>query len=799
MTRQGGVSASAEVASEPAPTADTSGVDRRSVGRLTELGRWIAPVALALFVVVSLVRTGVPVLDIVRFSMYWTVALVAPGLVISRALLGAGRNVVEDLSIAAVTGLSLEVLSILLGLSLGVGTTARFWWLPVLIVGATLPAARAGVAKRVEERVRPLHSAALAGLCVVVLLRLDLTGFRSSPLPPASGSLNQDLWWHLSLVQEMMRFEPPQVPQVAGTSLTYHFFSHIHLAAGTKLSGVLPEIVLLRLWFVPLVLVTIGLAFTLGRAVTLSSAGGVAAAWLGFGLALQTYLWIGLPVFGAQPIVFTSPSQVLGNVGLLAAAIGFVPLLRNGVAKSHIAWLCVVVAGAGGSKSTIVPLLIAATSMALMWAIVSRSKRWPTLAAALVALFALQGFILVAASAKSGGKVILFGTLKSLSPYRDLVPDTTYRAVNDGLLLDSIASPRTALFAGLSVLVFLGGHAIRLVGLVTIAARSTRADLVNWWLSGAILAGFAASLVVDHVGLSQVWFVLSVVPFGATLTVHAFLQLTESWQRRPRAALVAAGLGVGSVVMLVVDYTVRARQRAGDFGALERVLVPLVVVGAFTLVVGLICWRLSGVRQIPVLGLLLVAVVGVAIPGQIVSNVRAAYRWVGPVAEPSVEEAGDYVTRGELEAMVWLREHSEESDVIVTNVHCRPVRRQFFPCDSRGFWVVGLSGRRAVIEGWAYTSEAQRLQGVDGRVWSLQPSLYPERERLNGEVFEGDESALRTLAADLGARWIVAVRRASTSPGFEASEPPDFDDAVAPVRFDNGEVTILEFIDSSDR
>lgn len=59
--------------------------------------------------------------------------------------------------------------------------------------------------------------------------------------------------------------------------------------------------------------------------------------------------------------------------------------------------------------------------------------------------------------------------------------------------------------------------------------------------------------------------------------------------------------------------------------------------------------------------------------------------------------------------MIWVRSNTGVSDTIATNVHCRPVTNQAEGCDSRGFWVAGLTGRRAVLEGWGYTSEAQAL------------------------------------------------------------------------------------------
>ena len=140
----------------------------------------------------------------------------------------------------------------------------------------------------------------------------------------------------------------------------------------------------------------------------------------------------------------------------------------------------------------------------------------------------------------------------------------------------------------------------------------------------------------------------------------------------------------------------------------------------------------------------LASVIGVLIPPAAVDAGRTVYRWVQPVEYSSGVLPDDAVSERELSAMTWLRDNSAPADVIATNLHCRPAPNEPY-CDARGFWVVGLSGRRAVLEGWAYTDEAQALQGVEGRSYSHQPAPFVERARLNDAVF--DDSDLDALLA----------------------------------------------------
>ncbi len=650
--------------------------------------RLVPPIVLGMFAVTSLMRTGVDIVEIGRFGIYWGVAVLLPGLIVSRLLLGTQRTIVECLAVAGITGVSLEVLAWVLGVTVGLGSPVRFWWIPVLVAGAAVPSWRQQVWIRVPERVGTGNSVALSLLATFILARLDVFSFRSAPLPPRGGALFHDLWWQLSLVQETMRFERPQVPQVVGEPLNYHFLANVHIGIGSRLSGVRPEVVLLRLWLIPIVLVSIGLAMALGRVLTSSSTAGVVTAWLAFGVSVRTYIWVDVSGFAQNPIMFHSPSQLLANAGILAAALGFVRLFRRGASASLVGWLVLIVVVAGGSKSTVLPILIAATFTALIWAIVTRSTSVRPLLGATSGVLVLQGCVFVLASGTSGGKLVVLGMFKSLKVYQDLVPDEALRGVNDGLLLDSIDSPKHVAVAVLVTVVVLAMHTYRLAGLSMLARRTGRADVVNWWLSGAVVAGFAATLTIDHVGLSQSFFAITVVPLGAALTVAALWQFTRD-EAQTRRSLVVSGLVSGSAITFVVSYFVAVRQRSGGYGALDRILFPMMLV---VLLVVVAAWSWPRIQHPTgsVAGFLLAAIIGILIPAEVGLAAQTAYRWAHPVGDSPAVDAPNYVSFGELAAMIWLRDHSDQNDVILTNLHCRPVQPVPF-CDAArllGGWVV---------------------------------------------------------------------------------------------------------------
>jgi hypothetical protein len=125
--------------------------------------------------------------------------------------------------------------------------------------------------------------------------------------------------------------------------------------------------------------------------------------------------------------------------------------------------------------------------------------------------------------------------------------------------------------------------------------------------------------------------------------------------------------------------------------------------------------------------------------------------------------------------MAWVDQHTPNDAVIATNRHCvnGPQRTG---CLSMAFWVSGLGGRRTVLEGWAYTSEATSPSG---------PTPFPKRLAINDAVFTGPSaSTIERLRQSYGASWLVA----DTSAGPVSAELAHF----AVVEFRSGAVTVYK-------
>ena len=129
-------------------------------------------------------------------------------------------------------------------------------------------------------------------------------------------------WFHLSIINEYMRSGPHVVPQVAaGEALSHHAFSYPHVANASAISGLDRELVLARLWVLPMLLLTTALIHALAGAVTAKQWAGPVACWLAFAGLSGNAIWPDRSVTLASPLATLSPSQLFANPVMMAGAI----------------------------------------------------------------------------------------------------------------------------------------------------------------------------------------------------------------------------------------------------------------------------------------------------------------------------------------------------------------------------------------------------------------------------------------------------------------------------------------------
>jgi hypothetical protein len=340
---------------------------------LGQAGTRALPWLLALGVAcTALLQTGTPAVDIARYGAYWGFALVLPGLLLVRATIGSRGNWAEDVALGAVTGLGLELVFFAMWSLLGL--QQELWLWPVVVIGIFLVLPRLRAHWRIgSPRPMPLlWSWGVASAIAVCTLTVRQSAF-AAPLPPEGGWYNQDVTWHLSIVHELTRAFPPQIPQVAGQALRYHWFSHVHLAAAHLVSGAPVATIVLRLWIIPLLALTALIGARLGMELSGRWWSGPVAAW-GLIVFEGTSL---LPVPGEAEVIFpTSPSQVYVLPLVLGVTILIVRALRGQRLRAGWALLALMLAAAAGAKPTAMPLVLAGSCLAALSLRVQRRRQW---------------------------------------------------------------------------------------------------------------------------------------------------------------------------------------------------------------------------------------------------------------------------------------------------------------------------------------------------------------------------------------------------------------------------------------
>jgi len=110
------------------------------------------------------------------------------------------------------------------------------------------------------------------------------------------------------------------------------------------------------------------------------------------------------------------------------------------------------------------------------------------------------------------------------------------------------------------------------------------------------------------------------------------------------------------------------------------------------------------------------------------------------------------VSRSQIGAARWIRDHSSVNDLVMTNRHCTtPVAPR--GCDSRRFVVAAFSERQVLLEGWTGTPEASTLAPLGA--WSIYVNYWkPALLALNDGFIAKPDAAEAAKLGALGVRWV---------------------------------------------
>ncbi|WP_132285205.1 hypothetical protein [Kribbella sp. VKM Ac-2568] len=724
---------------------------------------WLLPAATLYWV---LAGTGVGNGDILRYSAYFAGCVVLPGVLLLRAFAPGRRTWPEDVGTGIVVGLSYELLGWALFTAAGTQQWLVVWPAAVLVVFAAVPRLRRCWRAQDAPRLPLAWGATLALLLSATLLLYYGGTVSASPVPKYGGDYYQDMLWHLSIVHELGRSVPPEIPQVAGETMQYHWFADAHLASAAQIAGIDPRIVLFRLWFAPII---IGLVLAVA-----ALARQVSGAWWTAPLAValttivqRLAIWKFVGGLGASPLVFLSPSQSFGTTISVGAAALLIGALYRGAPRRSWVIVLLVVCVSAGSKPTAVPLLLGGTGLAALFLLV-RNRRipWPTVGVGVALVGVTVASMLTVAGSTAGTPLRLFGALRAFPGYTALTGDTAVPAPG-GWIVEGLRDDQQTLTWAIAILVsVVVSRAVWVVAFLGLAQRRTRTDPAQWWLVGTLIAAMLGFLVVDHPGFGQFYFLGSALPFAAVAAGYTIHGAVTGRRRPARRVIIAGGLLAGAALALAIKAFGNIDARPVSPAEITRAVTEPMLWLAATLAVGLVGWFvLRAVRpQVRGLGLalLMCVAVGLALPSRPWLEWRNAADALTGEAPQIPVPAVPLFTTDEIQAALWLERNAGGYDVVVTNTAClsRPRRPA---CDARGYLVSGVGGHRTLMEGWAYTQQSLANQGGTNVNYRQLPSPWPDRVELTTKALTAPTpDLLETLRRDYGVRWVFADKRAGT-------------------------------------
>lgn len=714
---------------------------------------------------------GVSAQDVVTFTLYSVLGIAVPGALVWRGLLGRPSHIATDLAAGTAIGFSIEIPVYVLCRTLDVPIAVLIWPLVTLLAFTAVPRLRRhwrGSGERQTVGVTLTYVV----LWSYVLVSSAMSVFRTEGLSgPAAERPYVDIPFHLALTGELKHHFPARIPYVAGQSLDYHWYVYAHIAAASWLTGIEPQVLILRLIALPMLAAFGVLVVAVGRDLTGRDWPGLLAIALTcIATVTSPYTWdSSTPAVSPLDVAWLSPTQTFAMVifgGLVLALVG---ILHGTYGRRRGPWivLFLTAGAAAGSKATFLPLLAAGAGCVLAAQLIRVRRVGP-----IGWVFAIIGGWLVFA------QFVLFGdgTEGMVVAPLNTAKRTLYGVAVFGR--DRPANHYPALLVICALI--LAAWAFAWAGGIGMLTREVRSDAATWLIAGIGAAGVCAVFAFDHPALSQYYFLMSSRPYVSLAAAVGLAALARPAGRR-RTVLWVVGGALGIAAVYTVQATAGRTEASGGhlliaFAVPFVVLVAVLVALAGSLVVVGRHWRLDRRAIAGAVAVMAIATVAPAAVGRLDVYRQA----VTTTHRRNVVSAAASLPPGAIRAMRWLRDHSDPDDLVATNEHCRMTSTTV--CDARDFWVSGYSERRVLVEGWAYTRTAlahatQYSGAAGGPYWD--PALLAS----NDVVFVSPTVAdVEALASRYGVRWLVAAG-SSTSPLLGS---------VATLRFETAGVHVYE-------
>ncbi len=711
---------------------------RVPTGSLRTAHRFLPGLFVVLIGAVAAVHYGVSVWELATFTVASVWSVLLPGHVVLRCCRPRARTLLEDVCVSFVVGIAVQLVAWAAFVGAGIGSWLVVYPAIPLVAVAVAPRLRIGMHREAYPERTPVTAAwALTIAYGVAVLTLALGVFAGTDLPSGRGRWFRDLYWHLAISAQARTNAPPQVPQVSGQELKYHWFANAHMAADSLVGHLGVLVVTARLWYLPFYAVIIGLTYVVTTRLSRSSWAGVLAVVMltvsaGF-LPLTWMTGVGLGVFYAL-----SPSLVFGLPPLLLVTWWTVELLR-GESAGRSAWvlLFVLLVTCAGAKSSNLPVLLCGTVLVAFITALRRRLDRPALTVGALTLLALAVTAPFLAGGGSGSMIKLGAAPEFLRAHRSALTQ----------LVPQSSAIWVVAFLALAI-------ALQFAGLLF--ALPLLRDPGALLLLGMASAGLAAVFLVDHPSLSEVYFLSGVLPEIYALIAWGFVYILR---RTGRSWRTPAGIGNLALAAVAGWLLVLVMRRIGGSGMLRDatlIRIWLVLAAIVAVLVPLaIIWSGALTRRLTSTGGTGALHTGAALAAAVLlgatllpSSAAQAHRIA--TTHPA-RDTGGPLTAAQLAGTTWIRQRVAPDQLIATNVHCFKGRTRP-KCDSRAFWVTGLSEHQAYVSSWGYTDQTQATataplpRGVRRLYYANQPFWDQARLHRNDIVFTSpDPQRLDTL------------------------------------------------------
>lgn len=606
---------------------------------------------------------------------YLLLHVALPAFVVVRFLAPGRAGFGRMLALGVPAGLTVESLAFL-GLA-SVGAKAAHAWTPLLWLALAIVRVRrdGGIAPRISGH----HAGLAAALAAMLAASLALAAgqmFAEAPLTDGmpSRGLFHDWVYLISRAAVIKNHWPLEDPSLAGTPLQYHYFLMVHAAAVSWTTGVEISTVLLRLVYVPLAAALLAQVFLLGRAVSRTPWGGVAAcvlflatSELSFSTSYGDSQFLGL----FSRWLFVSPTFFFGLIyaGGLLVALGDC-LRARGIGPRTALFLLLLGVGGTGAKGTVLPVMVAALALLTLWQWRRRRRLPGTLLLAtglMLAAFVVVYLPTMSAWRTGGARLNPFHIFELTGFWKQWRPE--WELVLRRLLPGPVAAAIAGLACGL--VAFAGTAGVRMLALPFLAwpaAWPSDRDRVR--LLGAFLAASAG--------------------MGLSLELNSHGEIYLLLMMRLPMSVLAAGFLVAAVRRIAA-----LRGLTAGFPAFLRLGAAVGVVGV---------------------ALAIQASLWVA---------RNAPGFAGWLRSPAVVRA-DAGMRDLAEAMRWVRANTERDAVLVANAWTPENTR-------RDHW--GALDRTLLGVHFYYSAFAERRLWFEGHHYVLDGPLLSRRAAQASEFF----------------------------------------------------------------